>query len=178
MSSPANIVIRNGESEDASRLSGLAAKLFFQTYTGDMPSMDLESCIAQDFGHDQQLAELEDTNITTLLAEHDGELVGYAQVRRKPIPVEINSSVVVELWRIYLDESVHGFGIGRLLLSKVSKAASAMSSNQIWLGVWEKNLYAISFYEKHGFKVVGSQEFFIGAEVHNDIVMLGSVTAF
>ena len=53
-----------------------------------------------------------------------------------------------------------------------------MSSNQIWLGVWEKNLHAISFYEKHGFIVVGSQEFFIGAEVHNDIVMLGSVNAF
>ena len=76
MSSPANIVIRNGESEDASRLSELAAKLFSQTYTGDMPSVDLESYIAQDFGHDQQLTELEDTNITTLLAEHDGELVG------------------------------------------------------------------------------------------------------
>ena len=86
--------------------------------------------------------------------------------------------MVVELWRIYVDHSIHGFGIGRLLLSKVSKAASAMSSNQIWLGVWEKNLHAISFYEKHGFIVVGSQEFFIGAEVHNDIVMLGSVNAF
>jgi len=178
MSIPADIVIRTSDPNDAFSLSEVAAKLFYQTYVGEMPLKDLESYVAEDFGYDQQLAELEDTNVITLLAEYAGELGGYAQVRKKPIPVENDTCATIELWRIYLDKSSHGLGIGRLLLSKAMEAARTMSSDQIWLGVWEKNHRAISFYEKHGFKVVGSQEFSIGTEIHNDIVMLGSVNAF
>jgi ribosomal protein S18 acetylase RimI-like enzyme len=173
-----DIVIRIGEAKDASALSKIGAKLFNQTYAGKMPSKDLASYIAEEFGYDQQIAVLKNFEVTTLLAEHAGKLVGYAQVRRKPIPVESVSNVVIELWRIYLDKSSHGRGVGKLLLLEVNKTARAMSSDQIWLGVWEENIQAISFYEKHGFKTVGSQEFYVGAEKQNDIVMLGSINTF
>jgi len=175
---PTDIVIRTGETRDAPGLSEVAAKLFFETYIGDMPAKTLESYVAEEFNHDQQLAELKDADVTTLLVEHSGELVGYSQIRRNPIPVKIALSVEIELWRIYLDKSCHGSGIGKLLLSKALEITRKMPSDHIWLGVWEKNHRALSFYEKHHFKVVGSQEFCIGTEVHNDIVMLGSANAF
>jgi len=152
--------------------------MFFETYADAMPSKDLESYVAEDFSRGRQLAALEDADVTTLLAERSGELVGYAQIRRKPIPVETETSAAVELWRIYVDKSCHGLGIGRLLLAKAMEVSRKMSSDQIWLGVWEKNLRAISFYQRHDFKIVGSQEFRIGAEVHRDIIMSGPATAF
>jgi len=178
MNSTAEIVIKNGRANDALDLSKVAARLFRQTYEGKMPSKDLDSYIAADFNHDQQLAELQNTSVTTLLTEISGVVVGYAQVRKKPIPVDIKSNVTTELWRIYLDKNCHGLGIGKLLLSKVKEVSLSISGDQIWLGVWEQNLQAISFYEKHGFQVVGSQEFNIGTELHNDLVMIGSASAF
>jgi len=172
------IVARTGEPNDAQELSDIAARLFHQTYYGKMPSPDLESYIAEEFTLEAQLSELEDPDVTTLLAESDGELVGYVQIRRKSVPVAIESNVPIELWRIYLDKSSQGLGIGKLLLSAAGHAASEMGSQHIWLGVWERNIQAISFYERRGFNVVGSQEFNIGTETHNDLVMVGSVDAF
>jgi len=56
-------------------------------------------------------------------------------------------------------------GIGNLLLIKVAEVVRALSSENIWLGVWDQNRQAISFYEKHGFSVVGSQQFKVGNDV-------------
>jgi diamine N-acetyltransferase len=41
----------------------------------------------------------------------------------------------------------------------------------VWLGVWEKNLAAISFYEKRGFHKMGSHSFRMGDEIQNDVIM-------
>lgn len=41
----------------------------------------------------------------------------------------------------------------------------------MWLGVWERNGRAISFYGKCGFRRVGAQEFRVGGELHRDLVM-------
>ncbi len=44
-------------------------------------------------------------------------------------------------------------------------------SDVIWLGVWEKNPKAISFYKKFGFVEVGDQVFPLGNDPQRDIVM-------
>jgi diamine N-acetyltransferase len=178
MSLDTDIVIRLGEPKDAADLSKLAEKLFVQTYTGMIPANALESYVTEAFSYPQQLTELEDINVTSLLVEHAGDLVGYAQVCKNAIPVKSDSSVVMELSRIYIDQSCHGMGIGKLLLTKVMDMLKSQSCEQIWLGVWDKNLQAISFYKKHGFSVAGTQKFSIGNKDYNDFVMLGSISSF
>jgi ribosomal protein S18 acetylase RimI-like enzyme len=41
----------------------------------------------------------------------------------------------------------------------------------MWLGVWEFNPRAQRFYEKHGFRVVGSHVFQLGADPQTDLLM-------
>ena len=164
--------------KDAFRLSRLAANLFHQAYAESMPSAALASYIAEDFGIDQQRAELSDSNITTLLLDVENELVGYAQLRLNPIPVATDIAVTAELWRIYVDRSCHGLGVGRDLLYRVGEIAGEMSHEKIWLGVWEDNQKAIAFYKKLGFSEVGQKEFDLGGEVQNDLVYVGSTSAF
>jgi ribosomal protein S18 acetylase RimI-like enzyme len=172
------ITIRFGNEGDALRLSKLAANLFHQAYVGSMSSDVLDSYIAEDFGMTQQQAELSNPDITTLLIEIENVLVGYAQLRLKPIPVAINLDISAELWRIYVDRSCHGLGIGRQLLSRLGEIVREISHDKVWLGVWEKNPKAIAFYKKLGFIEIGNQEFHIGAEIHNDLVFIGSTSAF
>jgi ribosomal protein S18 acetylase RimI-like enzyme len=163
---------------DALRLSVWAAKRFHQTYTDSMPAGALKTHIAEDFGVTQQRTELLDPNITTLLVEIENEVVGYAQLRLKPIPVTIDYDVTAELWRIYVDKSCHGLGVGRQLLCRVGEIARERSHDKIWLGVWEHNVSAIAFYQKLGFSVVGEHVFNLGGEVQNDFVCVGDTSAF
>jgi ribosomal protein S18 acetylase RimI-like enzyme len=163
---------------DSEILSNISGKLFKQTYEGKMPSDDLNLYVAQDFQQEIKLDELRDSSITTIIAEIEGKAIGYAQIRKKQIPFTSDTSCELELWRIYLDSLYQGKGIGNLLLSKVSEVASDHSSDYIWLGVWDQNTQAISFYEKNGFSVVGSQQFKVGSDVQNDLVMVGSLSAF
>jgi ribosomal protein S18 acetylase RimI-like enzyme len=49
--------------------------------------------------------------------------------------------------------------------------AVAGGADVAWLGVWEKNPRAISFYEKSGFAVVGDHVFVLGSDAQRDLVL-------
>ena len=51
------------------------------------------------------------------------------------------------------------------------ETAQARGKRYIWLGVWEKNKKARSFYQKHGFRKIGSHPFSVGDEVQTDDIM-------
>ncbi len=41
----------------------------------------------------------------------------------------------------------------------------------VWLGVWEENVKAITFYEKFNFQKVGQQMFTLGSDIQRDALM-------
>jgi ribosomal protein S18 acetylase RimI-like enzyme len=51
-------------------------------------------------------------------------------------------------------------------------AAREMGGRTIWLGVWEHNPRAISFYEKVGFRDAGAADFFVGPDRQTDRIMV------
>jgi ribosomal protein S18 acetylase RimI-like enzyme len=51
------------------------------------------------------------------------------------------------------------------------KEAEAQRHDRIWLGVWERNLQAIAFYERWGFVRVGEKTFVLGTDPQTDHVM-------
>jgi ribosomal protein S18 acetylase RimI-like enzyme len=46
-----------------------------------------------------------------------------------------------------------------------------MKKDYVWLGVWEKNVDAISFYTKMEFYEAGQHSFRMGDELQNDLIM-------
>jgi ribosomal protein S18 acetylase RimI-like enzyme len=57
-------------------------------------------------------------------------------------------------------------------MKSVATAARARGARTLWLGVWERNERAKSFYRKCGFRDVGSQPFVLGTDVQTDRVMV------
>jgi ribosomal protein S18 acetylase RimI-like enzyme len=172
------VVVRKAQLDDSKKISEISGRLFKQTYEGKMPSEDLDVYITEEFKQELKIEELKDSSITTFIAETEGKAIGYAQIRKKQMPFTSDNSCELELWRIYLDSLYQRIGIGNLLLGKVSEVARDLSSDYIWLGVWDQNTQAISFYEKNGFSVVGNQQFEVGSDIQNDLVMVGSLSAF
>jgi GNAT superfamily N-acetyltransferase len=134
--------------------------------------------------HLQQTAELQNPGVITLVAEQDGALVGFAQIRRHDPPASVTAAastthsathpaaVPVELQRLYLRRVAHGTGLGAALMHGAREAAVALGGTHLWLGVWERNPRAIAFYTKSGFVRVGSHDFFVGDDRQTDWLLM------
>ena len=51
------------------------------------------------------------------------------------------------------------------------EAARDAGHRTLWLGVWERNVRAIAFYERWGFATVGEHLFRLGSNDQRDLIM-------
>ncbi len=56
-------------------------------------------------------------------------------------------------------------------MERAVETAERKGKKYIWLGLWEKNTKAVSFYRKHGFYEIGAHPFLLGDDVQTDILM-------
>ena len=167
-----DLTIRRGVPADARRLADLAASTFRETFAVENRPEDMALYVSVAYGISQQEAELADPEITTLLAEIDGELAGYAQLRATAVPDCVMGVTPLELWRFYVAAPWHGRGVAHALMKSVELEARAKEAHTLWLGVWERNERAKSFYRKCGFADVGSQVFVLGTDAQTDRSMV------
>ena len=165
------IVVRIAESADAAYLSELGARTFLTAFVSENDPAEIAAYVARAFSHDTILQELEDPCSLFLLAVVDGENVGYAKIRKGEPPDCVDGPKPIELERIYVDATRQSGGVGAVLLQAVFEHAKGEGYGTVWLGAWEKNPRARSFYEKHGFSAVGNKHFMLGNDRQNDDVM-------
>jgi ribosomal protein S18 acetylase RimI-like enzyme len=166
------VSIRRARPQDAAALATFAARCFSHTYEAYNTPEDMRSYLASAFGMEQQATELADPAMVTVLAEEHGGLVGYAQLRRKAAPACVTHEAPVEIYRFYVDASVHGKGVAQELMAEAMAAARDLGGRHLWLGVWERNPRAIAFYMKSGFIDVGKQIFELGNDRQTDRVLV------
>lgn len=108
------------------------------------------------FAKDHQervLKMMEDPEQDVLVAEENGQLLGFAMaeyIKRE----ETNSMYAVHeahIVEIGVDETSQGKGIGTALIQAVKDAAKVRGCRSVQLDVWEFNKSALRFYEKLGF---------------------------
>ena len=166
------IMIRTGVATDATALADLAARTFRETFAADNRPEDMALHIAHAYGTSQQQRELVDPDVTTLLVEVDGQLAGYAQLRSGVAPACVIGEAPVELWRFYIAQPWHGRGVAQALMRRVASEAYRRGGRTLWLGVWERNERAKSFYHRNGFMDVGSHMFMVGTDAQTDRVLV------
>jgi ribosomal protein S18 acetylase RimI-like enzyme len=132
--------------------------------------MDLHC--ARNFRPEIQHGEISDPQWITILAEDDGGLVGFAQLRRESTTIGIPVARPAELHRLYVVRERHGRGVAHDLMRAVIAAAAREGADCVWLGVWEGNPRAIAFYRKHGFRTAGEKAFTVGRDRQRDLVMV------
>jgi diamine N-acetyltransferase len=167
-----NVTIRRGGPADARPLADLAAGTFREAFAAENRPEDMALHVSRSYGVSQQEAELANREMTTLLAEVDGELAGYAQLRANAGPDCVMGVAQLELWRFYVAAPWHGLGVAHTLMKGVELEARAQEAHTLWLGVWERNERAKSFYRKCGFADVGSQPFVLGTDMQTDRIMV------
>ena len=171
------VTICIGSASDAEELAAFATRTFAETFAADNRPEDMQAHLSANYSVERQAEELADPSVTTILARADGDLIGYAQVRRSTPPSCVTQVDPIELHRLYLDKRAKGSGLASELMLAVRKAAKEFGAQHIWLGVWEHNPRAIAFYRKTGFSDVGSTIYMVGPDRQTDRVMVAAVGA-
>ena len=164
-------IIRAAAPTDAPNLAELAARTFHTAFAAKNNPEDIATYVAEAFGVDKILQELNDPCCRFLLAIADGVMVGYAKIYKGEPPTCVDGPKPIELARIYVDAKHQSGGIGATLMQAVLDYAKKKDYRTVWLGAWEKNPDARRFYERQGFSAVGSKYFMVGNDRQNDVVM-------
>jgi GNAT superfamily N-acetyltransferase len=123
------------------------------------------------YGTAQQSAELADPTNVFLVAECDGVAVGFAKLHRGTAPSCVEGASPVQIERLYVTREQLGRGVGEALMGRCIEEARSAGHRTMWLGVWERNARAQSFYRRWGFRVVGEHVFVLGSDPQNDLLM-------
>jgi ribosomal protein S18 acetylase RimI-like enzyme len=166
-----DLSFREATTSDANLIAQIGAETFKAAFGPDNTSNDMEAYLAAHFNLETIQALLDDSASTFLLGYEQEKVIGYAMLRVGVPPDSVVSPNPIELVRFYILPDLIGSGYGSELMAACLARADDMGRTAIWLGVWEKNLRAIQFYEKWGFRKVGMKPFILGQDVQHDYIM-------
>lgn len=170
------ITLRLATPEDAVPLAGFAAQAFADTYRELSDAQEIADYVAEHFRPEVMVGVIADAHCTTLLAWVGERLAGYAIVKAEPAPACVTGPAPLKLWRLYLGEGFIGQGLGARLMTAAHAEARRRGAQTLWLGVYDRNVRAVRFYERFGFAKVGGQEFLFGGQIYVDPVYAAPVT--
>ena len=165
-------LIRNATTDDAKLLADLGKRTFRDAFAADNTPEDLELYLSQAYGEEKQLAELRDPTATFFLAFTGPRALGYLKLRSRSAPPCVIGPSPIEIERLYIDRPFWGRGVADALMDRANQAARQRGCRTIWLGVWEHNARAKAFYQRWGFRDVGSQLFILGTDPQTDRILV------
>ncbi len=156
---------------DAPSLAVLAERTFRTAFGARNSPENMDLHCAKVFGSEIQEREILDQGLVTTVAEADGGMIGFSQLRLLNAHASVAAERLAELNRIYVDAGWHGRGVGRDLMQHAIDTAAREGCDCLWLGVWEHNPKAMAFYRRFGLEVVGTNAFMLGQDRQRDLVM-------
>lgn len=163
--------IRTAQLSDAKQLAALAETTFRDTFAEHNTADDMTAHCESTYGEDIQAQEILTPEFVTLVAEHDDRLVAYAQLRWDSCPECVPAISPGEIQRLYVDSAWHGKGLAHELMSMCLALMEERDTDFVWLGVWEANPRAITFYKKFNFREVGEHVFVVGSDPQRDLIL-------
>jgi ribosomal protein S18 acetylase RimI-like enzyme len=166
------IKFKKATASDASVIADFCEKTFRDTYQDFNSAENISVYCAKHFGPDKQLTEILDPSRYLGLAFLENQIAGYFHLYAGAVDASVKGAYPVEILRFYVDRRWHGTGLAQKLIDQAVETSKNLRFKTIWLGVWDKNLRAISFYKKTGFTEVGSHIFDLGNDPQNDLIFV------
>lgn len=166
-----NIHIRQVSINEIEQLQQIGRLTFAETFSSENSEENMRKYLENEFSTTKLQTELNDKNSEFYFAELENKGIGYLKVNFAQSQTEIKDENALEIERIYVLKEFHGKNVGQLLYEKAMEIARQKTVDYVWLGVWEKNLRAIRFYEKNGFVQFDKHIFRLGNDNQTDIMM-------
>lgn len=158
------------KAEELHDLVNISRKTFYDTFHQQNTKEDMELFLESAFHEKVLKSEMSVSSNYFFFAKLDNEIAGYLKLS-SAASAEIDEQDVLEVARIYVIKEKLGSGIGKALLEFSISVAKQLHKKIIFLGVWEHNARAISFYKSFGFEKFGEHVFMVGNDMQTDWLM-------
>lgn len=153
-------------------LQQLSITTFRETFGAANKKENLEAYLKKNMNRKQFIKELNNPDSFFYFAYYQQQLVGYLKLNFNQAQTEdILDNKAFEIERIYLLQKYQNQGLGTELLEAAIEFGKEQNYRQLWLGVWESNFKALTFYRKRGFIVFDSHHFQLGEDLQTDLLM-------
>lgn len=156
---------------DVMQLQKIGRETFIETFSEENTEENMKKYLEEGFSAEKLLTELKNIHSEFYFAEQNKQIIGYLKINFGSSQTELKDTNALEIERIYVLKEFHGKKIGQLLYQKALDIAHQKKMKYVWLGVWEKNLRAISFYKKNGFVEFDKHIFVLGNDKQTDSMM-------
>lgn len=157
------IKIQRVSNNQVEELRTLGEETFRETFEAQNSKENLATYLTKSFSLTSVQAQLASPHSEFYFASKNDEILGYLKLN--------TSEEGLEIERIYVRGSAQGQGIGIALYEFTLEIAKARKSVWLWLGVWQGNKKAISFYEHNGLEIYKTRQFKLGDQLHDDFLM-------
>lgn len=166
-----NISIQKATLEDIEQLQKIGRVTFSETFSSSNTEENMKQYLADGFSIEKLTDELNNENSEFYFALSETNVIGYLKINFGASQTELKDEEALEIERIYVLKDFHGKKVGQILYEKAIDIAKQKKSDYVWLGVWEENPRAISFYKKNGFVEFDKHIFKLGDDEQTDIMM-------
>lgn len=163
--------IRQIGQNELQNLQNISIKTFAETFESSNSEQNMKEYIQSAFLLSKLENELQNPNSNIYFIQLGSQICGYMKLNFHDAQSEIRDAQAMEVERIYVLQEFQGNKLGKSLMEFAIRFATERNLNYLWLGVWEHNVKAISFYEKFGFAKFDEHVFQMGNEAQTDILM-------
>ena len=171
MSKMINLRIEKISAFNIDELQKISRDTFFQSFVTSTSEENMQHYLEHNFSKEQLTKEVENSHSEFYFAILESEVIGYLKINYSAAQTELKDDHTLEVERVYVRNNYYGKGVGQQLLDYARQIAKQKNMQSIWLGVWENNHRAISFYKKNGFVTFDTHVFMLGEEAQTDYMM-------
>jgi len=165
------MLIRKAKISDLELIRDFAERTFRVAYEADNVVETFQAYCEAAFTLAQFREEMEHPASSFWLAYVDEQLAGYLKLNFDNPHEALASTKTVQVERIYIEPVLQGQGLGKILLEFALEQARQVGAEWLWLSVWQKNPRAVSFYERYGFEIFGTDIFYLADDPQVDWAM-------
>ncbi len=151
-------------------LADLGSTTFFETFSKDNDQADMNNYVSKTYNKEQMVKNMADPAIKYFVVYGQDNDLGYIKLLHN-VEIEGLSGKTIELEKIYVRSEALGLKVGKALMECAIQYAKEKGYAHLFLGVWQQNERAISFYKKFGFNTFRTRQFTLGKRVCDDYLM-------
>ncbi len=145
------------EITDWAKIQKIAYETWPNTFGQVIPEEQINYMLQLIYNEESLKKQILEKSHNFILAEKDNQPLGFTSYE-----INYNSEPQLMIHKLYILPATQGLGIGTKFLNLLSGIAQVNKNNQLSLKVYYENTKAIGFYEKYGFKKIGTETTDIG----------------
>lgn len=156
---------------DLTELARISRLTYEDTFASANTPENMKAYLDHAFNEKQLAAELNTDGTQFFFAKADKTILGYLKINMGQAQTEFQEEEGLEIERVYVLPDHQGKKMGKSMLNFAIDKARNLGKQYVWLGVWEHNLAARAFYDRLGFREIGSHPFVMGDDVQTDYLL-------